>query len=41
MMEQSWEMISDHFGGGTGDTMDLGSRPQNPYALSRLDSAQI
>ena len=21
-LENEWEMISDHFGGGTGDTMD-------------------
>jgi len=35
-MEQSWEMISDHFGGGTGDTMDMASRPvlQNPYSTA-------
>ena len=33
MMEQSWEMISDHFGGGTGDTMDFAKKPKivNPY----------
>ena len=35
-LENSWEMISDHFGGGTGDTMDMSasSRPKpliNPY----------
>ena len=28
-MEQSWEMISDHFGGCTGETAVDGGRPTN------------
>jgi len=44
-MEQSWEMISDHFGGGTGDTMDPAHRapmvPHNPLAQNPLASSQV
>ena len=42
-LEQSWEMIADHFGGGTGDTMDpmLQTQPTvAKHAFDELDATE-